>query len=406
MKKIPKLRFKEFTEEWEEKRLGEIFKFSQGLQVDIENQFLIKTSTRERFIRIIDITQKINEIRYVEKISNNYMVNIDDIFIVRYGASVGTIGFGYHGIIANNLFKLIKLDENIFSKFFYFQFNTEKFKNNLLQTSSSTSMPALNFKGINKINVCLSTLQEQEKIADFLSSVDKKISLTEEKLELFKNYKKGIMQKIFSQKLRFKDENGNDYPEWEEKKLGDISKLIDGDRGKNYPSEKDIKKAGKLFLSTSNFFNNRLVFNKNDKFISEDKFNQLIKGQVIKEDLIITLRGSIGNVVLFENNFYETAFINAQMMIIRPIKINKYFLYFLLLTSKNQRLLNNMSSGSAQPQLTKKDLNNFLLKIPNFKEQEKIANFLSSIDEKIEKIENKLENLKEFKKGLLQQMFI
>ena len=143
-------------------------------------------------------------------------------------------------------------------------------------------------------------------------------------------------------KLRFKEFND----EWKEKKLEEICILIDGDRGKNYPNEKDIIQFGKLFLSTSNFSDNKLIFNKNDKFISEEKFNQLTKGQVEKDDLIITLRGSIGNIVLFENNFYETAFINAQMMIIRPLEINKYFLYYLLLSEKNQKIIENMSSGS------------------------------------------------------------
>lgn len=202
-------------------------------------------------------------------------------------------------------------------------------------------------------------------------------------------------------KLRFKEFNR----EWEEKSLNDITELIDGDRGKNYPNENDIKKEGILFLSTSNFFNNKLIFNKNDKFISLEKFNQLTKGQLNKDDLIITLRGSIGNVIIFENEFYDTAFINAQMMIIRPKNINKYFLHNFFQNSKIQSVLQNMSSGSAQPQLTKKDLKNFIIIFPILEEQEKISDFLSSVDKKISITEEKLELFKEYKKGIMQKIF-
>ena len=182
--------------EWEEKKLGEIYKFSQGLQVDLENQFFEKTSTRERFIRIIDITQNNQEVRYVEKISDNYMVDEEDIFMVRYGA-IGFVGYGYKGIIANNLFKLIEITNKTYSKFFYFQLNSIKIQNNLLQLSASTSMPALNFKSVSNILVVVPYLEEQQKIADFLSSIDDKIEKLSSKLEELKEFKKGLLQQMF-----------------------------------------------------------------------------------------------------------------------------------------------------------------------------------------------------------------
>lgn len=202
-------------------------------------------------------------------------------------------------------------------------------------------------------------------------------------------------------KLRFKEFSD----EWEERKLGEVAELIDGDRGKNYPNENDILESGILFLSTSNFYNNKLIFNQQNKYISQEKFNLLSKGKVTNQDLIITLRGSIGNIVVFENNKFDTAFINAQMMIIRPYFNNKYFLYYLIQTLKNQKEIENISSGSAQPQLTKKDLKSFKLYFPFLQEQEKIANFLSSIDKKISLTEEKLELFREYKKGVMQKIF-
>lgn len=202
-------------------------------------------------------------------------------------------------------------------------------------------------------------------------------------------------------KLRFKEFSN----EWEEKKLEEISELIDGDRGKNYPNEKEILEKGILFLSTSNFSDNKLILNKKNRYISQEKFDLLTKGKVTSQDLIITLRGSIGNIVVFENDKFSTAFINAQMMIIRPNINNKYYLYYLFQTLKSKKEIENMSSGSAQPQLTKKDLKSFKLFYPSFQEQEKIANFLSSVDKKISLIEEKLELFKEYKKGVMQKIF-
>lgn len=202
-------------------------------------------------------------------------------------------------------------------------------------------------------------------------------------------------------KLRFKEFSD----EWEEKKLGEIAELIDGDRGKNYPNEKEILEKGILFLSTSNFSDNKLILNKKNRYISQEKFDLLTKGKVTSQDLIITLRGSIGNIVVFENDKFSTAFINAQMMIIRPNINNKYYLYYLFQTLKSKKEIENMSSGSAQPQLTKKDLKSFKLFYPSFQEQEKIVNFLSSVDKKISLIEEKLELFKEYKKGVMQKIF-
>ena len=409
MDKIPSLRFKEFSGEWEEKRLGEVSDVRDGTHDSpkyIDSGYPLVTSKNVQNGKI-----DLKNINYIsledfEMINKRSKVSKGDILMGMIG-TIGNLAIVDRDDFAIKNVALIKEKNVLKNSVLYQILQSNIFYKKLSLLNEGGTQKFISLGNIRNLNFNIPCLKEQEKIGNFLSSVDKKISITEEKLNLFNQYKKGIMQKIFNQELRFKDENGNNYPQWEERKLGDIVELIDGDRGKNYPNENDIKEEGILFLSTSNFFNNKLIFNKNDKFISIEKFNQLTKGKLNKDDLIITLRGSIGNIIVFENKLYNTAFINAQMMIIRPKKdINKYFLYNFFQNSKTQSILQNMSSGSAQPQLTKKDLKNFIVSFPCLEEQKKIADFLSAIDNKIENISGNLESLKLFKKSLLQKMFV
>ncbi|KJU71826.1 restriction endonuclease subunit S [Clostridium baratii] len=191
--------------------------------------------------------------------------------------------------------------------------------------------------------------------------------------------------------------------EWEVKRLDETSELIDGDRSSKYPGNKDITDEGILFLSTQNIVNSKLVY-ENCKFITEDKFNELGKGKLEKDDLVITLRGSIGNIAKFKGDKYETGFINAQLMIIRSNNINSEYLNKYLNSYNSQNQINNISSGSAQPQLTKGDLKTLKIIVPTKEEQEKIASILSTVDEQIDNTEKLIQKNQELKKGLMQQL--
>lgn len=189
--------------------------------------------------------------------------------------------------------------------------------------------------------------------------------------------------------------------DWDIKQLKSVAKVIDGDRSSNYPSERDIVDSGVLFLSTKNIIGSRIDFNEK-RFITPEKFESLRKGKLKQKDLIITMRGSIGSVAQFRSDKYETAFINAQMSIIRPADIYSDFLWIALNSNFVQKHIKNISSGSAQPQLTKKDVENFLVILPSEMEQQKIAEILSTWDKAIELKEKLIEEKKKQKKGLMQ----
>ncbi|MED4965383.1 restriction endonuclease subunit S [Heyndrickxia coagulans] len=191
--------------------------------------------------------------------------------------------------------------------------------------------------------------------------------------------------------------------DWKQVHLNEVAKVIDGDRSSNYPSGNDIVDEGILFLSTKNIVNSFFDYH-DTRFISKEKFDSIKKGKLKKDDLVITMRGSIGNVARFTGVPFQTALINAQMSIIRPTGINSEYLWSSLNSFIMPRYLQKITSGSAQPQLTKKDVEKIPIPLPPIGEQQKIALILSTWDKAIELKEKLIEQKKQQKKGLMQKL--
>lgn len=192
--------------------------------------------------------------------------------------------------------------------------------------------------------------------------------------------------------------------EWETESLGGLVEIIDGDRSSKYPKQNDIVDEGVLFLNTSNIKNNRFDF-EDVNFITKEKFEALSKGKLQRGDIVITLRGSIGNVAVF-NTEYETGFINAQMAILRKSNnsIDTGFLYMVLVSDACQKRMKESASGSAQPQLPLKDLKNIIIPVPPIEEQMGISDILLTVDQQIEQNNALIEKVKVLKKGLMQRL--
>ena len=378
MRKVPKLRFKEFSDEWEEKKLGEFGKISMCKRIMKDQTTLtgdIPFYKIGTFGKKADayIDKKLFE-EYKEKYS---FPKKGDILL----SASGTIGRTviYDGKPAyfqdSNIVWIATNEKIILNSFLNYLYS------NIKWTTENTTIARLYNDNLANMKVNIPFYQEQEKIANFLSSIDKKISLTEEKLELFREYKKGVMQKIFSQELRFKDSNGNDYPEWEEKRLGEISEICTG--------KKDLedKKEDGVYP----FF----VRSKNIEKIDTYSYDG--------EAILIPGDGKIGEVFHYINGKFDY---HQRVYKISNFKniIGKYAYYFLENNFKKHALTYTVKATVDSLRLP--IIKEFIIYLPTLEEQQKIADFLSSIDSKIESIEKELEGLKEFKKGLLQQMFV
>ena len=197
--------------------------------------------------------------------------------------------------------------------------------------------------------------------------------------------------------------------DWEERKLSEIADIMDGDRGKNYPNGDDFSETGHtLFMSATNVTKNGFKFDET-QYISEEKSDSLGNGKIIEDDLILTSRGTVGNLALYDADAKRQipfARINSGMLILRK-KQNESaeFVLQYLKSLVGIKQLNLISFGSAQPQITKKDISKYKVQIPNFDEQTKIGTFFKQLDTLITLHQRKLDLLKEQKKGYLQKMF-
>ena len=255
-----------------------------------------------------------------------------------------------------------------------------------------------------KIDLFFPSYLEQQKIADCLTSLDELIELEEKKLSTLQKYKKGLLQKLFPQgeskipELRFPEFKNNG--EWEEKKLGELGIFY---RGHSYNAE-DVNNTGLLVLHSNNINNNAINYNEL-QFVSKTCKKELL---LKNEDIVICMSNGSKNLVgksatYILNNQYKQITVGAFCSIFRGVnKLTKY----LFQTNNYKKQINFILEGANINNLKNSELEFFIFFIPTLlQEQQKIADFLSSVDELIEKQEKKIEQLKQHKKGLLQGLF-
>jgi type I restriction enzyme S subunit len=200
--------FEKKGEGWEEKTLGEIASFAQGIQVGLELHLTEPKPGYVRFIRIVDYTQNTDDIRYVPDPGEKYYVKEDDIVMVRYGTP-GLIGRGKAGVIANNLFK-ITIETKELSKDFLCLCLSQKHIQTYLSTQGSATMPALNFGQLKTVSICYPSIKAQQSIVqklDALSAETKKLeAIYQTKIKDLEELKKSVLQKAFSGELKTEKE--------------------------------------------------------------------------------------------------------------------------------------------------------------------------------------------------------
>ena len=412
LRQVPELRFGEFSDEWEEnniKALTSLLKDgSHGTHKEAsESNYLLLSAKNitNGSINVYEDDRRITEEDYYQ-IYRNYNLQKDDVVLT----IVGTIGrsalvkeinkIAFQRSVAFFRFK------NDSSKFIYQLFNAPNFLKELDRRKVVSAQPGIYLGDLAKIKLTLPSKQEQEKIASFLSSVDSRIEQLTKKEKLLREYKKGVMQKIFSQELRFhpkgissqaqgNDDDGNEFPEWVEKRLGDF--LI-------HKSIKNKEKKVNLVLSVSNkkgFISQEEQFD-GYEVASKDLSNYKI---VDNGDYAYNpSRINVGSIARLDN--FEKGIVSPMYVVFSLNSLASNFFNALYNTHLFKHLIKIGCSGSVRDSLNFNDMADFKLKMPILQEQTKIANFLSSLDTKIEQANKELNLTKEFKKALLQQMFV
>jgi len=286
-------------------------------------------------------------------------------------------------------------------EFFYQIIHTDKFVNKVLSRCTGTSYPAINSNDLKKIPIYIPTLPEQQKIASFLTAVDARIQLLQAKKEKLEDYKKGVMQQIFSQEIRFRYENGESFPDWEEKKIKD---LFDGIKGKGLSKDKLVESGKYKCILYGELYTTYKELISEIKSFTNDKEGVLSKtGDLLVPCSTTTSGIDLANVTALNE---DNVLLGGDMTIMRAKQAadNVYFAYYLSNFKKYE--IAKFGQGITIVHLYFSHFKELSIQVPSLAEQQKIAAFLSSIDEQFERLEKKIEKSKAFKKGLLQKMFV
>ena len=387
----PELRFPEFTEKLILQKLNSVASVTMGQSPkssnytdDFKQMTLVQGNADLK-------NGKINSRIYTTEITK--IAKVQDI-ILTVRAPVGELAIAQKEVCIGRGVCAIKANKFVY----YF---LEKLKINKLWTrlSQGSTFEAISGNDIKNINVTLPSKKEQTKIGDFFSKLDRQIELEEEKLKLLEQQKRGYMQKIFSRELRFKDENGNDYPDWKLKKLSNIADIIGGGTPSTKKSEywdgdinwfSPVEIGDKEFVSTSQ---RRIT----EKGLEKSSAKMLPIGTVL-----FTSRAGIGKTAILSKE--ATTNQGFQSIVPKENDLDSYFLYSM--TSILKRDAEKVGAGSTFSEVSRKQMEQIKLLIPILKEQKQIGRLFQIINRKINKQIHKIELLKQRKKGLLQKMFV
>lgn len=378
---IPPLRFPEFKGKWEKKKLGDICKMQAG-----------------KFINAADIKDEDIENKYPCYGGNGLRgytktFNQDGKFslIGRQGAHCGNVNLASGKFYATEHAVVVNLFNGFDTDFIYFIL----INLNLNQYSTGLAQPGLSVQNIEKVETYLAnSLPEQTKIASFLTVVDEKLQALKKKKNLLEQYKKGVMQKIFSQELRFQDENGKDFPDWEVKKLGEVGEIVTGKTPST--ANLDLWDGDILFVTPTDITDNKYQ-HKTERTIVNNKKLKLLP----ENSIMFTCIASIGKMSLST----KPSVTNQQINSIIPFDLyNNEFIYYAILNIVDY--VKSTQSTNTLPIINKTEFSKFEINVPKSKaEQTAIANFLSAPDEKINQTQRQIEKAEVWKKGLLQKMF-
>ncbi|MDG6161062.1 restriction endonuclease subunit S [Lactococcus formosensis] len=413
-KKVPELRFKGFTDDWEERKLSEgTSKIGDGLHgtpnySDNGDVFFINGNNLVN--GKIVITKETKLVTESNQSKDDKLLNMDTI-LMSINGTIGNLAWYNNERVMLGKSAAYLTVSNFDKKFIFSYLQTSTIKNYFLNNLTGTTIKNLGLKTIRDTTLFVPTLEEQQKIGSFFKQLDDTIALHQRKLDLLKEQKKGYLQKMFPK-------NGAKVPElrfagfaddWEERKLGDTeTHFTDGNYGESYPSAKDMsdKANGIPFLRGSDFSNGYLD-SSNANYIKPEKHAELTSGHIKQDDIVLAVRGSLGTLgyATQENEGWN---INSQLAILRTKKseISGMFLIQYLLGSKGQKEIFSRNTGTALKQLPIKQLKDIPVPVPTLLEQQKIGNFFKELDSTIALHQRKLDLLKEQKKGFLQKMFV
>jgi type I restriction enzyme S subunit len=407
---VPKLRFPEFSGDWNSDKLGSIATFSKGKGISKSDIALDGVTECIRYGELYTTyAEVITEIVSKTNLDSTELIlsEENDVIIPASGETQIDIATAScvvkSGVALGGDLNIIKSSTN--GIFLSYYLNNAR-KKDIASLAQGISVVHLYASQLATLTVNIPSPTEQTKIATFLSDIDKRINLMQRKKAELEQYKKCVMQELFSQLIRFKDENGNDFPDWEEKTLGDIGVTFNGLTGK---TKVDFGR-GKPYIQYMQIFSSSKIDVDNFGFVNiEDGETQT---QVQYGDVFFTTSSETPNEIGTSSvltDQVEEVYLNSFCFGFRPNSLDELvpeFAQFFFRSENARREIVKLAQGSTRYNMSKVELMKLTFDFPKKEEQQKIGSFLLSLDKSIENIGNQIADSLVFKQGLLQKMFI
>ena len=412
-RRVPRIRFKGFEEDWEQRKLKDIGTLKNGMNFSKEAMGIGFPFVNLQDVfgnTIIDISRLGRAMASPSQLKK-YSLLEGDVLFVR--SSVKLEGIGEAALVPINLEAttfsgfLIRFrdDYGIDKDFKKFMFKIEKIRNQLISQATDSANKNISQQVIANLDIAVSQKAEQRKVGLFFSTLDFLLSLHQRKLEKLKILKKAMLEKMFPK-------NGANVPEirfygftedWEQRKLGDVlSVLKDGTHG----THQDVKN-GALLLSAKNIKDGNVQWDETDRRISYNEYRKICESfQLREEDVLLTIVGSIGECALLRQTDNVT-FQRSVAFLRTDVTVKPEFLTSEIQSNIFQRELENRKSISAQPGIYLGDLKLIPISIPTeIEEQSHIASCITCLDTLLSLHQRKLEKLRQIKKSMLERMFV
>lgn len=395
----PAIRFPEFETEWEQKQLSEIAQVKGGKRLP-KGFTLLSEDNGLPYITVTDMFSggiDCSRLRFVPKDAfpaiKNYTIKREDIFISVAG-TLGVVGIVPESLngasLTENANKItdIKCNQQYLLQYLL----SERLSDLIKSVQTVGAQPKLAIYALNAFKVLLPDRIEQQKIASFLNAIDTRIDQLTRKHALLVEYKKGVMQKIFSQEVRFRDVDGNGFPPWKQCALGETSDIVMG-QSPNSSSYNTDGDGLPLVQGNADISGRKTIIRSwtNDP------------GKVCNAgDIILTVRAPVGSVA---KAAFDSCLGRGVCALQAREKYSRDFVFQMLFWFEEFRW-RSVSQGAIFDAINGNDIKGLDVEIPSLPEQIKIATFLNGLDEQIERANGQMNETKKYKQGLLQVMFV
>ncbi len=394
---VPNLRFPEFSQNWEAKKLGDLFKvIERPIKMQDDLQYTLVTVKR-RFEGVV-----IREILTGKKIlvKSQFRIKSGDFLISKrqiVHCACGIVPSKLDDAIVSNEYHVLAPKGSITLDFFKWYVRLPEVKKSFFLSSAGVHIEKMLFKIEDwfKWKFAFPSLPEQQKIADFLTVIDTRIQQLTRKKALLEQYKKGVMQGIFSREIRFKDEDGKEFGDWEEKRLGEVGEIMTGKTPDT--TEADYWDGPILFVTPTDITDGVKYQTNTQRTVTKFKNIKILP----PKSIMYTCIASIGKMSLT----IKPSITNQQINSVLPNEnANNEFLYYSLQVLTPY--IKSTQANNTLPIINKTEFSKFKINLPSLPEQQKIADFLTALDAKINHVNAQITHTQTYKKGLLQQMFV